>query len=106
MHVGEEAKDERVETKAGEVVEEGSEGAVEEAAERRWGEGVEAEEDGKGKGEEVAAGRGGAGSRRSEADRERDIERVGEGRGEEGGEVRERRVEVPVRGGEDGVEVR
>lgn len=41
MHVGEEAKDERVETKAGEVVEEGSEGAVEEAAERRWGEGVE-----------------------------------------------------------------
>lgn len=45
VHVGEEPEHERRQREAGKVGEEGAEGVVEEWAERRRGEGVEAEHD-------------------------------------------------------------
>jgi hypothetical protein len=106
VHVREEAEHERRQREAGEVGEEGAEGAVEERAERRRGERVEAEHDGEGDVEEVAGRRGGAGDGGREAEWERDDERAGQGRREEGREVRERGVEAPVRRGEHGGEMR
>jgi hypothetical protein len=67
---------------------------------------VEAEEDGEGKAEKVTARSRGADGRGGEADRERDVEHLGQGRGKESREVRQGGVEEPVRGGERGGEVR
>jgi hypothetical protein len=66
------------------VGEEGAEGAVEERAERRRGERVEAEHDREGDVEEVAGRRGCPGDGGREAERERDEVRAGQRRREEG----------------------
>lgn len=89
MHVSEEAEDERGECEAGEVGEERAEGAVEEGAERGRGEGMDAEEDWKGKAEKVAGGRRGAGGRGGETNREWDVGHLGEGRSKESREMRQ-----------------
>jgi hypothetical protein len=76
VHVGEEAEHEGGEGEAGEVREEGTEWTGEERAERRRGDGVEAEHDGERQREEVAGRCGGTGHGGGEAKRERDGERA------------------------------